>query len=129
MECFRGLRPWLAAGLLAAVTCGGASAAPVVGVAVGQIEYVRTHDATAYPIWAPPLFWFTLKGVSSAGACQVWTPSNSVMFVSSDKSALSLILAAQMAGQQVEISFDDSKTVNGYCRAGFVTTGNPPPSV
>ena len=42
------------------------------GYKKGTVEYVRIHDAQIYPDWEPPLFWFTLNEVTSAGSCQTW---------------------------------------------------------
>jgi hypothetical protein len=108
----------------AAAPCAQAASGVVVGSAV---EYVRSHDGTAFPAWAPPGYWFTLKGVTSAGTCAKWT-SGTVMFVGTDKQTLSLVLMAMSTGQGVEVQFDDTNLINGFCRAGFVTIGNPPPS-
>ncbi|NOH54423.1 hypothetical protein F0266_15895 [Vibrio coralliilyticus] len=96
------------------------------GFVKGEIEYIRTHDGGEIPSWRPPAFWFTLKGVDKAGACNLWTHSNTVLFVATDSSAYSMILGAFMAGKEVSLSFDDSVEYSSYCKARYITLGNPP---
>ncbi len=103
-----------------------AVAAP--GVVKGQVEFVRSHDAAQQPAWAPPVFWFTLKGVTQAGACATFfSPSHTVLFVASDKDAYALVIAAEVSGQEIEVTFDDAKLINGFCSISYVTIGNPAP--
>lgn len=103
-----------------------AEAAP--GVIKGQVQFVRSHDAAQQPAWAPPIFWFTLKGVSQAGACATVAFSTaSVLFVASDKDAYALVIAAEVSGQEIEVNFDDAKLINGFCSISYVTIGNPAP--
>lgn len=93
----------------------------------GEIEYVRTHDGDAHPTWRPPRFWFTLKGVTKAGSCPTWY-SDTVLFVSKDTAAYSLILSAYMAGKPVAVAYDDSLIFgNHWCMARYITLGDPPP--
>lgn len=92
----------------------------------GQVEFIRTHDASRLPAWAPPVFWFTLKGGTHAGNCPVWT-SGTVLFVANDKQELSLVLAAQASGQEIAVAFDDTVLVNGWCALNHLTIGNPAP--
>ena len=96
------------------------------GYVKGQIEYVRTHDASTYPQWAPPQFWFTLKGISQAGNCPKW--ANSKLFVMSDNQALAVILTAQATGQEIAAYFDDTHLINGWCAPAFITIGSPAPA-
>lgn len=93
----------------------------------GQVEFVRTHDGAGLSGlgWAPPNFWFTLKNVSSAGACRTW--NGAVLFVARDRQALAVILAAQTAGLEVSVYWDDTQLTNGWCTAQYMTTGNPAP--
>lgn len=97
------------------------------GFSKGQVEFVRTHDGTGVsgPGWAPPRFWFTLKGVSSAGTCKTW--NGKVLFVANDRQALAVVLAAQAAGLEVAVYWDDTQLTNGWCTAQYMTTGNPAP--
>jgi len=95
------------------------------GFVKGQVEFVRTHDATFNPTWAPPRFWFTLKGVSQAANCATW--NNSVLFAMNDKQALSMILAAQASGQEVAVAYDDAMLSNGWCAGNYITIGSPAP--
>ncbi|MFN3018212.1 hypothetical protein ACK1CN_19855 [Vibrio coralliilyticus] len=97
------------------------------GFVKGEIEYIRTHDGDAIPSWKPPAFWFTLKGVDKAGTCNRWASSNTVLFAATDSSAYSMILGAFMAGKEVSVSFDDSVEYSSYCKARYITLGNPPP--
>jgi hypothetical protein len=96
------------------------------GFVKGQVQFIRSHDATAHPGWSPPLFWFTLKNVTSAGSCSTFF--GSVLLVAADKQALSLIVSAQATGQEIAVYWDDTKLTNGYCAAQFVTIGNPAPT-
>ena len=112
--------------VLAMVLSNVAEAAP--GVTKGQVQFVRSHDAAQQPAWAPPIFWFTLKGVSQAGACAtVEFSTASVLFVASDKDAYALVIAAEVSGQEIEVNFDDAKLINGFCSISYVTIGNPAP--
>ncbi|HSI50815.1 MAG TPA: hypothetical protein VLA61_21320 [Ideonella sp.] len=97
------------------------------GVVRGQVEFIRTHDAAQNPSWAPPMFWFTIKGVSAAGSCQRFGGGN-VLFLMSDKQAFSLAVAAQMSGLELAVTFDDTHLTNGFCVASYITTGNPAPT-
>ena len=96
------------------------------GFVKGTVEHVRTHDATAQPAWAPPRFWFSLNGVTSAGTCYAWI-NGRILFVSESKDALATVLSAYMAGKEIAVAFDDTQTYVGICRAGYITLGNPPP--
>lgn len=95
------------------------------GFVKGQVEFIRTHDAVFNPAWAPPQFWFTLKGISQAGSCAQW--HNMVLFSMNDKQALSMVLAAQASGQEIAVAYDDTRLSNGWCAAGYITIGNPAP--
>ncbi len=95
------------------------------GSVKGQVEFVRTHDAAQFPEWAPPKFWFSLKGVTQAGGCTKWY--NSILFVMNDKPSLSMVLAAQASGQEIAVIYDDSRMSNGLCAASYITIGNPAP--
>src|SRR6266446_4863957 len=95
------------------------------GIVKGTVEFVRIHDA-AWPDFAPPRFWFTLNGVTSAGACVTWT-AGKIAFVSESKEAYAPILSAQITGKEVAVYFNDAITILGWCRAGYITRGNPPP--
>lgn len=114
------------AALVAGVLACSAGSSFALTVVKGQVEFVRTHDANLFPGWAPPRFWFTLKGVTQAGSCLKWV-SGTVMFVSNDKQALTMVMAAQMSGLEVAVAFDDQNVTNGYCTAYHLTTGNPAP--
>ena len=113
--------------LCAAVWSGNVPAAQ--GAVKGQIQYIRTHDAGTNPTWAPPRFWFTLKGVSVAGTCHTFDGGNgvAVLFEGNDRQELALVMAAQASGQEIEATFDDTILVNGYCSVLYVTSGNPAP--
>jgi hypothetical protein len=101
------------------------SCAAASGFVKGQVEIIRTHDAVFDPAWAPPRFWFALKGISQAGGCPQW--HNLVLFAMNDKQALSVVLAAQASGQEIAVAYDDTRLSNGWCAAGYVTIGNPAP--
>lgn len=95
------------------------------GIVSGNVEFVRTHNATALPSWSPPSFWFTLKGVANAGSCPKW--NGKVLFVAKDAQALELVIAAIQSNQQIAVAFDDHKLINSYCSADYITIGNPAP--
>lgn len=105
------------------------SAQPVnaSGYAKGQVEFIRTHDGAVSPGWEAPKFWFSLKGGTSAGTCRAWA-TGTVLFVGTDKQMLSLVLSAQATGQEVAVYWDDTRLVNGFCTAGYITIGNPAPA-
>lgn len=93
----------------------------------GEVEFIRTHDGDAHPTWRPPNFWFSLKGVTKAGSCPTWK-SDTLLFVSKDSAAYSMLLSAYMAGKPVAVAYDDSLRFNGHwCIARYITLGNPPP--
>ena len=119
------IKSMLALGIATAFGWATASvAAPQA--AKGQVEFVRTHDATAYPEWTPPLFWFSLKGVTSPplGTCGVHL--GRVLFVGRDKAALSMVLTAQAAGHEIAVYVEDgAPPVNGWCAMSYLTIGNP----
>lgn len=84
----------------------------------GKVAEVRTHDATAHPTWAPPSFWFSLKGVTQAGSCG---HMERVLFVGNDKQMLTVIVAAQLSGANLLISYDDTVISNGFCKVLHAT--------
>lgn len=89
----------------------------------GTVKNIRVHDKAEYPTWAPPLFWFTLEGVLSAGTCKTY--KGNVLFVMDSQSSFSIILAADMAGREIAVHYDDTKlnVENHWCKATYVTTG------
>jgi hypothetical protein len=113
--------------LLASALMFGAMSAMAGGYVKGQVEFIRTHDATAQPAWAPPRFWFTLKGVTQAGTCTKWV-SGTVMFVANDKQALTTVMTAQATGQEIAVAFDETVLTNTHCSALYLTIGNPAPA-
>lgn len=90
----------------------------------GKVEYIRTHDISNAS-WKPPIFWFTLDGVKSAGSCGNWY--GNVLFVAESDQMLSIVLATQMAGNEIHVQFNDAVLKNSFCVARYITTGNPPP--
>ena len=96
------------------------------GFVKGTVEFVRVHEAAYNTNWTPPMFWFSLDGVASAGTCPTW--SGRVLFVAQSKEAYMMVLSAQLTGKQVAVYWiDDASRPNGLCRAEYMTTGNPPP--
>jgi hypothetical protein len=96
------------------------------GYRSGAVEYVRVHDESIGPAWTPPVFWFSLEGVNTAGSCPRW--GNNVLFVANNEYTYSMILAAYMSGKEVALSYDDSfRNSANYCVARHTTLGNPPP--
>ncbi|MEI7796563.1 MAG: hypothetical protein WCI06_08005 [Methylococcaceae bacterium] len=104
----------------------GSSAHAVNGTVKGKVEFIRTHDATQIPRWSPPAFWFTLKGVSKAGACPKWVEGK-VLFVAKDRQAFDLVLAALNSGKEVAVAFNDEVLASGWCASSYITVGSPPP--
>jgi len=99
------------------------------GSVVETIQYIRVAEpghTSSTGDWSPPTFWFTLNNVTSAGGCKKW--NGRVLFVAEDQYFLSILLATQFANKQISVSYDDTLTKNTYCRAKFITTGEPPPS-
>lgn len=98
------------------------------GYVKGKIKNFRVHDGKEFPNnWAPPIFWFTLEGVTAAGTCQKWL--GNPLFVMDSQMAFSMVLAYQLAGKEVVIYFDDSKlnVENAWCRALYITDGDQVP--
>ena len=123
---WRGVRRFgLCLGLASAFVATQSLAA--TGFVKGQVEFVRTHDGALHPAWAPPKFWFSLKGVTQAGSCPTWV-NGSVLIVADDKQTLALVLMAQGSGSEIAVGFDDTYLVNGLCHAQYVTSGNPAPT-
>ena len=98
------------------------------GVVSGNVQYIRTHNDSLYAsTWAPPLFWFTIEGVTTAGSCRKY--GNNVLFVMDSEQAYSMVMAAYMANKAIAVKFDDELlTDTNYCKAKYVTVGNPPPT-
>lgn len=96
------------------------------GARIGKIEYIRVHDHNTAN-WEPPVFWFTIEGVTSAGSCQQWGDGK-VLFVGDSEQMLSMVMSAYIAGLDVLVNYDDELLTNIYCRARYVTFGNPPPN-
>gem|GEM_PF-1532545 len=95
------------------------------GFVKGKVELIRTHDPQQQPSWKPPAFWFTLKGVSKAGACPKWAEGK-VLFVAQDSQAFSLVSDALSSGKEIAVAYDDALLANGgYCAAGYITIGSP----
>ena len=98
------------------------------GIVKGKIKNFRVNESKEFANnWAPPLFWFTLEGVTSACNCQKWY--GNPLFVMDSQMAFSTILEYQLAGKEVAIYFDDSKlnSENAWCRALYVTGGDQVP--
>lgn len=93
------------------------------GIQKGTVEYVRVHD-TQHGGWQPPMFWFTLNGVTNAASCATW--QGNVLFIADSEYMLTLLLSTQISGKEIAVRYDDSRKTNGFCRADYVTTGNPP---
>jgi len=94
------------------------------GVKKGKIKYVRVHEPQ-HGEWAPPVFWFSLEGVSSLGSCKTW--HGDVLLIAEHEYFFSMVLATQARDGELAVFIDDSKIgTAGYCRAVFITTGNPP---
>ena len=95
-----------------------------VGYKKGQVKNMRLHRANLAN-WEPPLFWFTLEGVTSAGSCPLW--HGNVLFVGDSDQAMSFVLATYSSGKELAVRFDDSVKTNGYCTAEYITLGTPAP--
>ena len=77
--------------------------------------------------WAPPIFWLTIEGVTSAGGCKKY--ANNVLFVMDTEQAYSMAMAAFMAEKEVALRYDDAILApSTYCKATYMTVGNPPPN-
>jgi hypothetical protein len=98
------------------------------GFVKATVEFARVHDGTVIGAgWAPPRFWFTLTGVTGAGGCPTWSLNGKVLFVSETREAYLAVLSAYMTGKELAVYWDDTQLLNGICRAGQITIGNPPP--
>lgn len=94
----------------------------------GTVQYIRVHNGDIYTDWKPPIFWFTLNGVTSAGSCPRW--NGNILLVAKSEMEFSLILAAQASGKEIAARFDDTARMthsNSWCVATHITSGNPPP--
>jgi len=94
------------------------------GFVKGKIEYMRVHNKQLVG-WKPPLFWFTLVGVTSAGSCDVW--QGNVLFVGDSNQMNSMVLTAYMAEKEITVAYNDADLITSMCKAGYITVGNPPP--
>lgn len=95
------------------------------GMVVGKVQYIRTHDPLNTS-WKPPVFWFTIEGVTAAG-CQKW--NNLALFVAESDQALSILLASLMADRSVQVWFDTAVMKNAFCKAVSISAGSPPPNL
>ena len=120
---------WALLSLAAFAMLASAPSSHADGFVAGKVELVRVFDAQLFPGWGPPAstFWFSLTGVTTLGSCQAWA-SGKIPFVSQNKEQLALVLSAQLADKQISVYYTDSQTVSGYCRAGIITPGDPPPA-
>lgn len=110
--------------------CVSNVALSAAGVVKGKVQYIRTHNSELWAgsEWAPPRFWFTLEGGSSAGSCLKYNGEN-IMFVMDNDQAYSMIMAAFMAGKEISVVWDDQlRSGTNHCFAKYVTVGNPPPN-
>lgn len=127
MKSFLKINSVLAGVVLSALALSSGIANAQNGLVKGQVNFLRTHDPVVFPNWSG-YFWFTLKGVSSAGSCSTWGSANGVLWVGRDKQMLSTILTAQASGLEVAVHFDERyKQDSKWCVADFVTLGNPAP--
>ena len=97
------------------------------GYVKGQVEYIRIADEEIHGSgWAPPTFWFTLKGVTSAGSCRIH--KNRLLFIMDTAEAYAMIMGAFMANKEVSVHYDDAhRSTRDFCKATLATLGNPPP--
>ncbi len=98
------------------------------GFVKGKPEYVRTHNGTAIPAWAPPTFWFTLKGVASAGNCAKIGGTGKVLFAAKTAQELTLLMAAIQENKEIAAHFndtDETQFVDGFCNTDYITIENP----
>jgi len=103
------------------------SAYAATGLVKGKIQYVRVHDSATHGSgWTPPIFWFTIEGVTSSGSCRKF--GSNVLFVMDTDQAYSMVMAAFMADKEIAVRYDDSVlSPYSYCKATYLTVGNPPP--
>ena len=113
--------------LLALLLLTTSNAFAVKGYVKGTVEFIRVHGDYSGHQWKPPVFWFTLNGVTSAGNCPKWGNKN-VLFVGTSDFAYSMVLANYSSGKEISLSFDDSiKNASNFCIARHITAGDPPP--
>ena len=94
------------------------------GVVKGKIQYIRVHEPQ-HGEWAPPVFWFSLEGVNSHGTCKTW--HGNVLLTAEHDYFFSMVLATQAQNAEIAVFIDPQKTgAGGFCRAVYLTTGNPP---
>jgi hypothetical protein len=90
------------------------------GKVTGTVERIRVHGPEhTGGRWSPPLFWFTLNEVESAGSCATF--GDNVLWVAEHEYFLSILLAAQSSGKEIEVNYDEDTIVNTYCRALYIT--------
>lgn len=112
--------------LLSLLFLASTSAISSAGIVKGEIKNIRVHDPLIHSAdWAPPIFWFTLEGVTTAGTCNAL--DGNTMFVMDSDQAYSMILGAYMAGKEVAVRFDDTMRAPNaqWCKATHITIGNP----
>lgn len=90
----------------------------------GQVNLMRTHDASAIPSWGAPLFWFTLTGVVSVENCAKFS-NGEVLIVGRDLQMMLFVMSALSKGYKVTVDIDAPETANGYCVARHITINKP----
>lgn len=95
------------------------------GYLKGKVEYIRVHDPVNEN-WGPPRFWFSLKGITKAGGCAIWSHSGTVLFVADNQEMYTAVMATYMAGKEIALRYDTAFTAEGYCKVYNLTMGDPP---
>lgn len=90
----------------------------------GRVSLVRTHSADLIPNWAPPMFWFTMQGITAAENCSKFS-NGEILFVGHDIQMLAMVMSAMGKGWNVTVDIDAPDTANGFCIARHVTVSRP----
>jgi len=93
---------------------------------VGNIKWIRTHNAEIDSPWAPPKFWFALDAANADLQCPTlsFNGETYTVYASDDSASYSMILSAYMAGKKVQISVKGlDHTIVGFCKVSYVTLG------
>ncbi len=90
----------------------------------GQVDLMRTHDASSIPGWPAPMFWFTLKGITAVENCGKFS-NGQVLFVGRDLQMMAFVMSALGKGLTLSVNIDAPETANGFCVARHVTVSKP----
>jgi len=91
----------------------------------GDISQIRYHGASypATPAWNA-LTWFGLKdpivSFENQSKCNKYSGEYLIVIPKENETAISMVLSAKMAGQEVVVAVDDTITSSGFCNLQYI---------